>query len=308
MAIGERHPAGSVAVFRGTPGRLDVALASAAGIPRADAQRAIGAGGVRVDGVVRPKSFLLQGGERIEAHLEAISEPVPEPGAVPVRYEDEHLLVVAKPAGLVTHPTARRRSGTLVNRLLGMGAPLARAPGSDRPGIVHRLDAGTSGLLVVAKTDDTHRKLVEMFAGRLVHREYLALVRGVVANDRFAVEASLGRKGARVVLAPVTGVESATEFEVLERFPHAALVLARPRTGRTHQIRVHLSSVGHAILGDRAYGGWGEDARVLGLERPFLHACRLRFEHPIGGREIDIREPLPRDLDRVLDRMRRLGD
>lgn len=230
--------------------------------------------------------------------------PAPEPGGVPVRYEDEHLLVVAKPAGLLTHPTARRREGTLVNLLLGMNVALAPAAGDDRPGIVHRLDAGTSGLLLVAKDDETHRRLVRMFSKRLVHREYLALVRGVVPNERFGVEAPLGRRRARVIVAPLTGVESATDFETLERHANATYLLARPRTGRTHQIRVHLSSIGYPILGDRAYGGWGEDARKLGLERPFLHACRLRLEHPISGRQVDIRESLPRDLDRVLNRVR----
>ncbi|MGH2740673.1 MAG: RluA family pseudouridine synthase [Actinomycetota bacterium] len=287
-----------------TPGRLDAVLAAAASIPRADVQRAIGEGRVRVDGVPRPKSFRLQGGERIEADLESIVPLAPEPGGVRVRYEDERLLVVVKPAGVLTHPTARRREGTLVNRLLGMGLPLASAAGAERPGIVHRLDAGTSGLLVVAKDDAAYRALVRMFGERLVHREYLALVRGVMANDAFEVEAPLGKRGARVVVTPVTGAESATEFETLERFARSTLVLARPRTGRTHQIRVHLASIGHPILGDRPYGGWGEDARALGLERPFLHACRLKFEHPMSRRPIDVLEPLPQDLERVLNRLR----
>jgi 23S rRNA pseudouridine1911/1915/1917 synthase len=287
-----------------TPGRLDAVLAALSGVPRADVQRAIAGGTVLVDGVRRPKSFRLRGGERIEADLEDRAEVGPEPGGVPVRYEDDHLAVVAKPAGMVTHPTASRRSGTLVNRLLGMGMPLS-AGGTDRPGIVHRLDAGTSGLLVVAKDDETHDLLTGMLAVREVGREYLALVRGEVAHEAFTVEAPLGRDRARVTVRRGTGVEAVTDLEVRERLPGATLLVARPRTGRTHQIRVHLRSVGHPILGDRAYGGGGDDARRLGLSRPFLHAWRLSFAHPVTGELIEVEEPLPEDLREALRRAAR---
>jgi 23S rRNA pseudouridine1911/1915/1917 synthase len=287
-----------------TPGRLDAVLATLSGLPRADVQRAIARGDVRVDGRPRPKSFRLRGGERIEADLQADRTISPEPGGVPVRYEDRHLAVVAKPAGLVTHGTASRRTGTLVNRLLGMNMPLSGVGGSDRPGIVHRLDAGTSGLLIVAKDDQTHRRLVRLLAARKVRREYLALSQGQVAHDAFVVEAPLGRRQARVAVRRADGVEAATEFEVLERFSRATLLVARPRTGRTHQIRVHLSSVGHPILGDRAYGGGGDDARRLGLHRPFLHAWRLAFDHPVTGDHLKLEEPLPEELTTALERAR----
>ena len=292
-------------VVEGTPGRLDAVVAELAGLPRADVQRAIARGSVLVDGVVRPKSFRLRGGERIEANLAGPSEVRPEPEGVPVRYEDDHLVVVAKPAGMVTHPTASRRSGTLVNRLLGMDIPLSGLGGPERPGIVHRLDAGTSGLLVVAKDDETHRRFTEMLAAHEVGREYLALVRGRVEHDAFTVEAPLGRDRARVVVRRGTGVEAVTDFEVRERFPDATLVVARPRTGRTHQIRVHLRSIGHPILGDRAYGGGGDDARRLGLSRPFLHAWRLAFAHPVTGERIEVEEPLPDDLLEALTQVSR---
>ncbi|MGH2546292.1 MAG: RluA family pseudouridine synthase [Actinomycetota bacterium] len=292
-------------VAEATPGRLDSVVANLSGMPRADVQRAIARGAVLVDGVSRPKSFRLRGGERIEAVLEGPAEVGPEPGGVPVRYEDDHLAVVAKPAGMVSHPTASRRSGTLVNRLLGMGMPLSGAGGTDRPGIVHRLDAGTSGLLVVAKDDETHEQLTRMLAAREVGREYLALVRGEVVHEAFTVEAPLGRDRARVVVRRGTGVEAATQLEVRERFPGATLLVARPRTGRTHQIRVHLRSVGHPILGDRAYGGGGDDARRLGLSRPFLHAWRLSFAHPVTGDRIEVEEPLPNDLREALRRAAR---
>jgi 23S rRNA pseudouridine1911/1915/1917 synthase len=286
----------------GRPGRLDAVLAGAAGVPRADVQRAIAEGRVLVDGTPRAKSFRLSGGERIEADIPDLQELHPEEGGVPVRYEDDHLLIVAKPAGMVTHPTRSRRTGTLVNRLLGMNVPLSR--GGDRPGIVHRLDAGTSGLLVVAKDEETHTALTRLLAARRVRREYLALVRGSVEHDAFAVDAPLGRRGARVRVRRGTGVAASTDFAVRERLPGATLLVARPRTGRTHQIRVHLSALGHPILGDRAYRGGGDDAERLRLTRPFLHAWRLAFDHPRTGERVEAEEPLPADLAEALERAR----
>jgi 23S rRNA pseudouridine1911/1915/1917 synthase len=286
----------------GRPGRLDAVLAGAARVPRADVQRAIAEGRVLVDGTPRAKSFRLSGGERIEADIPDLQELHPEEGGVPVRYEDDHLLIVAKPAGMVTHPTRSRRTGTLVNRLLGMSVSLSR--GGDRPGIVHRLDAGTSGLLVVAKDEETHTALTRLLAARRVRREYLALVRGSVEHDAFAVDAPLGRRGARVRVRRGTGVAASTDFAVQERLPGATLLVARPRTGRTHQIRVHLSALGHPILGDRAYRGGGDDAERLGLTRPFLHAWRLAFDHPRTGERVEAEEPLPADLAEALERAR----
>jgi 23S rRNA pseudouridine1911/1915/1917 synthase len=284
----------------GEPGRLDAVLARLTGAPRADVQRAIAAGTVLVDGSVRPKSFRLAGGERLSVDL-AVEQPIePEGPPVPIRFEDEHLAIVAKPAGLVTHPTAGRRGGTLVNRLLGMGMPLAPAGGPLRPGIVHRLDAGTSGLLVVAKTDEAFAVLRDRFREHDVERRYLALARGSVADDDFAVEAPLGRRAARIVVDPTGGRHAETRFHVRTRFPHATLLEAAPRTGRTHQIRVHLKAIGHPIVGDRRYGGAGAEARQLGLERPFLHASRIRLIHPITGQTIDLEEPIPDDLHAAL--------
>ncbi|HET9672862.1 MAG TPA: RluA family pseudouridine synthase [Actinomycetota bacterium] len=285
------------------PGRLDAVLAALLGAPRADVQRAIAAGRVLVDGRARPKSHRLAGGERLDVDLQGEEPLAPEGPPVPIRYEDEHLAVVAKPAGLVTHPTAGRRTGTLVNRLLGMGVPLAPAGGPLRPGVVHRLDAGTSGVLVVAKTDEAFAELRELFRDHRVDRRYVALVRGAVANDAFSVEAALGRRAARIVVDATDGRRAETRFEVRERFAAATLLEAAPRTGRTHQIRVHLASISHPILGDRTYGGGGEDARRLGLERPFLHAERLAFDHPLAEGRIEVAEPLPDDLTAALGRL-----
>jgi len=232
-------------------------------------------------------------------------EALPAEGPpVEIRFEDRFLLVVSKPAGMPTHPTESRRAGTLVNRLLGMGVPLSGVGGPLRPGIVHRLDAGTSGLLIVAKDDDTHRALQALLGRHEVDRRYLALVRGVVEHDRFAVDAPLGRRGARIRVDVGTGKAAETRFEVRERLDRATLLEASPRTGRTHQIRVHLAAVHHPVLGDRAYGGGGDDAGRLGLARPFLHSWRLAFDHPVTGERIEAEDPLPPDLERALSRAR----
>jgi 23S rRNA pseudouridine1911/1915/1917 synthase len=291
--------------FSAGPGRLDAVVAAALGATRADVQRAIAAGDVTVGGRVVPKSFRLEGGERVIAELRDDAPLEPEGPPVPIRFEDDDLLVVAKPAGLMTHPTERRRTGTLVNRLLGMDVPLASAGGPLRPGIVHRLDAGTSGLLVVAKTDAAYAALRQSFRRHAVDRRYLALVRGRPEHDRFSVEAPLGRRAARIVVDRSEGRPATTAFSVLEPLPRTTFLEAVPATGRTHQIRVHLRAAGHPIVGDRVYGGGGDEAARLGLDRPFLHAQRLGFAHPSTGARVDVEEPLPEDLVEALDRARR---
>ena len=290
--------------FPADPGRLDAVVAARLGIARAEAQRAIAAGRVRVDGRPGSKSLRLAGGEAIEADLPGPGTLEPDPDPVPVRYEDDWLAVVSKPAGVVAHPTPSRRTGTLVNRLLGMGMRLSPGSEPDRPGIVHRLDAGTSGLMVVAKDPAAHEALAAMFRRHEVDRRYLALVRGRPEHDRFLVEAPLERDRARIRVRPASGRRAATEVEVRERRDRASLVEARPRTGRTHQIRVHLAAVGHPILGDRAYGGGGDDAVRLGLGRPFLHSWRIGLAHPLTGRRIEVEEPLPGDLEAALAAVR----
>ena len=287
-----------------TPGRLDVVVTALTGAARADVQRAIAEGRITVDGVARAKSFRLLGDEELQVDLPADRPLTGEDRPVPVRYRDEHLAVVVKPAGVVTHPTASHREGTLVNRLLGMGVPLAPAGGELRPGIVHRLDVGTSGLMIVACTDAAFSALQAAMKLHTIDRRYLALVRGAPDNDRFSVEAPLGRRAARIIVDHVEGRPAATAFEVRERLARTALLEATPRTGRTHQIRVHLQAVGHPIVGDRGYGGGGDEARRLGLTRPFLHSFRLAFDHPITGERIDVEESLPADLTEALARAR----
>jgi 23S rRNA pseudouridine1911/1915/1917 synthase len=280
-------------------------VAAALAVPRADVQRAIAEGRVTVEGRHRPKSHRLAGGETIHADVEPDRSVPAEAGGVPIRYRDEHLLVIAKPAGMVTHPTERRRTGTLVNRLVGMGIRLSSLGGPLRPGIVHRLDAGTSGLMIVACDDPTHAALQEAFRRHEVDRRYLALVRGRTEHDAFTVDAPLGRRGARVVVRPESGRVAATSFEVRERTARATLLEAAPRTGRTHQIRVHLRAIGHPILGDARYGGGGDDARAIGVDRPFLHSWRIGLDHPATGERVELEEALPPDLASALEAARR---
>jgi 23S rRNA pseudouridine1911/1915/1917 synthase len=290
--------------FLASAGRLDMVLVVLTGAGRAEVQRAIADGRVSVDGEVRAKSFRLKGGEILEVDL-AEEEPLAAEGpAVPVRFRDAHLLIIAKPAGLVTHPTQTRRTGTLVNRLLGMGIPVSSVGGPLRPGIVHRLDAGTSGLMMVALTDEAHEGLAAMLRVHAVERHYLALVRGTTEHRDFSVDAPLGRRADRVVVDHTEGREAETSFRARERMHHATLLEATPRTGRTHQIRAHLKAIGHPILGDRSYGGGGDDAIALGLTRPFLHSWRIEFDHPVTGERIAREEPLPEDLETALERAR----
>ncbi|MDH4111257.1 MAG: RluA family pseudouridine synthase [Actinomycetota bacterium] len=298
----------STETFVAEAGRLDAVIARLAGVSRADAQRAIADGAVLVDGRARAKSHTLRGGERIQIDLRAQEALAAEGPAVPVRFEDEHLVVIAKPAGLITHPTAQRRTGTLVNRLLGMGIPLSSAGGELRPGIVHRLDAGTSGLMLVAKTDETHQALADMMRAHSVERRYLVLVRGQVEHDTFVVDAPLGRRAERIVVDRSEGRAADTGFHVRERLARGTLLVAVPGTGRTHQIRVHLQAIDHPVLGDRAYGGGGHDATALELSRPFLHSWRIGFDHPFTAQRVEIEEPLPSDLASALDRARRTVD
>ncbi len=284
--------------------RLDVAVAKAADVTRSRASRLIAAGAVRVNGVAVARSVRLAAGDRIAIDVPDEPEaapPLAEDIAVPVVYEDEWLLVVAKPAGLVVHPAPGHPGGTLVNALLArVGRPL---PGDDeRPGIVHRLDAGTSGLMIVALEERALERLREMMAAREVSRTYLALVEGVPPASA-TIDAPIGRSPRhRKKMAVIAGGRDAmTDVRRLETLPDTALVEARPRTGRTHQIRVHLSEAGYPIVGDRVYGRDRRLGAALGLERPFLHAAGLSFRHPITGADVELSEPLPADLERALE-------
>jgi 23S rRNA pseudouridine1911/1915/1917 synthase len=284
--------------------RLDRYLA---GLPevgsRAVAERLLAAGSVRVDGRARPKSHRLAGGEQVELELPAPrpSGIAPEQVELSLRFEDEHLLVVDKPAGLVVHPAPGHTSGTLVHGLVAVGA---EGGDVERPGIVHRLDRDTSGLLVVARSTEAHARLQRLVRDRAVEREYLALVAGCPRSRRGTVDAPIGRDRhdrLRRSLDTEAPRDAVTHFEVEELLAGRALLRVRLETGRTHQIRVHLAAIDLPVSGDPVYGVRGD----LGLERQFLHAARLAFTHPLTGAEVDVSSPLPPDLAAALAAARR---
>ena len=304
-------PGEAVAGVEAAGRRLDEVVAELAGTSRAQAARWAGDGLVEVDGRPRPKAHRLRGGERL-----AWAPPPPPPAGGPVaedrpltvRYEDDRLLVVAKPAGLVVHPGPGHPTGTLVNALLGRAGTSLSAGGgaADRPGIVHRLDKDTSGLLLVAKDDATHLALARDLAAHRIERRYLALVQGRLPAEEGTVDAPVGRHPRdrkRMAVVPA-GRPAVTHWRVLETFPAVQLTEATLETGRTHQVRVHLASLRHPLAGDRTYGADPTLAARLGLSRPFLHAWRLAFDHPWTGSRVELTEPLPPDLQSVLDRLR----
>ncbi|MBD0347740.1 MAG: RluA family pseudouridine synthase [Thermoleophilia bacterium] len=292
--------------------RVDVPAAAAglrldrflAGLPevgsRSEADRLLGAGVVRVDGVEQARSHRLAGGETIDL---AISRPpddalVAEELPLRIAWEDEHLLVVDKPAGVVVHPAPGHARGTLVHGLLAHGAAGGEA---GRPGIVHRLDRDTSGLMVVARSEEAHRRLRALVRRRELERTYVALVRGRPRSRAGKIEAPIGRDRSdplRHSLETDRPREAVTYFEVTRLLDGYALLRVRLKTGRTHQIRVHLAAIGLPVVGDVLYG-----SPEAALGRQFLHACRLAFPHPLGGERVEAESPLPADLQSFLDRL-----
>jgi 23S rRNA pseudouridine1911/1915/1917 synthase len=277
---------------------------------RASVQRLIKDGHVTGQaGQLRP-STVVRTGHVYHVDIPEPTSPVPEPEAIPLRivYEDRELVVLDKPAGMVVHPGAGHSGGTLVNALLHHVKDLSGIGGELRPGIVHRLDRGTSGLMVVAKSDAAHQELSRQFSDREVEKEYVALVWGVVHAGR-RIDAPIGRDPgdrqkmstrARRARSAVTRVTAA------HHYTGVSLLKVAIATGRTHQIRVHLSAIGHPIVGDATYGGVPRRTAshlraVQRLERPFLHSARLAFTHPGDGRRVEFDSPLPLDLQAVLD-------
>ncbi|HLX21179.1 MAG TPA: RluA family pseudouridine synthase [Gaiellaceae bacterium] len=284
--------------------RLDRFLASLPEIgSRAAAERLVQEGGVLVDGASRSKSMKLAGGEELE--FEAPEPPrsdlEPEAMDLVVPYEDEHLLIVDKPAGLVVHPAPGHAQGTLVHGLLAYDVEGGDEP--ERPGIVHRLDRDTSGLMVVARSAEAHRRLQGQVQNRRLTREYLALAAGRPRSRRGTIDAPIGRDRSdplRHSLDTDSPRDAVTHFEVEELFPRHALLRVRLETGRTHQIRVHLAAIDLPVAGDPLYGRAGD----LGLDRQFLHAARLAFPHPMTGEPVDVESALPQDLEEALATLR----
>lgn len=289
--------------------RLDALVAAWLSAPRGEVQGWIAAGNVQVDEApVGVKSTRVAAGQRVVVTPAEVNDAgaavVPEP--VPVRYDDEHVAVVVKPAGLVVHAgSGTRGSITLVDTLRAMGLPLAPADDPSRPGIVHRLDRGTSGLLVVAKTAEAREALVATFKRHDIERRYWALVDGVPDPASATIDAPIGRSNSNRTKFTVAGGgrRAVTHYDVIEAFGRAAVLSVRLETGRTHQVRVHLSAVGHPVAGDRTYGASSALRDELELDRPALHATRLGFDHPVTGERIVVDEPLPADLERAYRRL-----
>lgn len=293
--------------------RLDQALAARPEVgSRAAAERLIDSDRVRVDGRSRRKRHRLAADERVIARL---ASPVPDLGdaaagaGVPygVALEDEHLIVVDKPAGVVVHPAPGHPRGTLAQALAGRALG---GPEPWRPGIVHRLDRGTSGLMVVAKSEAVHRSLQRALRERTIRREYLALVEGRPATRSGTVEAGLGRDRVDPTLMSLRSDRprpARTHFEVEEPLARTTLLRVWLETGRTHQVRVHMAAIGHPVCGDPRYGG-AACGRALGLRRQFLHAAHLRFEHPVHRTPVEASSELPEDLTRTLEAARAQGE
>lgn len=292
--------------------RLDVLVAAGVqGVSRSAAQRLIKGDHVRVDARRRPQGYRVQAGSVL-----TVTIPPPEPGSVPahgggdldILYEDDSLVVVNKPHGMVVHPGAGHRSGTLADNLLASGRALSVIGGEDRAGLVHRLDRDTSGVVLVAKDDGTHEALARQFKERTVRKAYLALVLGISLPRHEVITTQFGRRhGDRKQFTGrvKSGREAVTEYTTLACANLCALVLVHPRTGRTHQIRVHLAERGNPVVGDRTYGrayprrGSRPEAEreALGtLKRHALHALALRFIHPGTGQAQVVKAPLPRDM------------
>jgi 23S rRNA pseudouridine1911/1915/1917 synthase len=299
--------------------RLDVFLVSVlAGQSRSHIQRLIKDGHVRVDGREAKPNLAVKAGQAVAVEIPDPIDPEPRPEALPlpIVYQDRDLIVVDKPAGMVVHPAAGHASGTLVNALLHHVEDLSGIGGERRPGIVHRLDRGTSGLMVVAKHDAAHERLASQFHDREVEKEYIALVWGEVQAGR-RIDAPIGRDPvnrkkmsarARRSREAVTRIVRARKFGAMLTLVHVAI-----HTGRTHQIRVHLSAIGHPVVGDAVYGGVrrrvpGDVRAVSHLDRPFLHAARLAFNHPSDGRRMEFTSELPADLQRVLDELEQFSE
>jgi len=297
------------------PARLDLVVGVMDGLTRSMARRLIEAGQVTVDGTKEKPSLKLRGGEKV---VVTIPPPVPaEPAAetipLEILYEDIDLVVVNKPAGMVVHPGAGNASGTLVNALLGHCHDLSGIGGELRPGIVHRIDKDTTGLLVVAKNDPAHRSLSQQFKEHTIKRVYLALVFGSPKADKGRIESAIGRHPVdrkRMSGAARRGKKAVTHWQAVSRYLGVTLMRLKLETGRTHQIRVHLCEAGHPLVGDTVYGGSGRLATIQdtqlrelikGMGRQALHAKTLGFIHPATGEYLEFDTELPMDMVRIID-------
>jgi len=302
--------------------RLDIFLSKNTPFPRSQIQKVIEKEGVKINNqIIKKANYRLKIGERVEFRYPTeVPQITPEPIPLSIIYEDRYLLVINKPAGLVVQPAPGHYKGTLVHALLYYYPKLSNIGGPNRPGIVHRLDKDTSGIMVIAKDVSMYNALIEQFKERKIEKEYLALVLGVPSKREGVIELPLGRHPKdrkRISVKTKRPRVAQTSWYVKEVFKNSALLLCRPRTGRTHQIRVHLSAIGHPIIGDPVYL---RKARINKLKsktlktcfktvkRPMLHALKIRIFHPIKGTFMQFEAPLPRDMDDFIQTLRALRD
>ena len=288
-------------------GRLDVFLAKKySDLSRSHLQKLIAAGEVLVDGRTRRANYRLSAGETVAVSIPE-PEPVdikPEPIPLDILYEDSDIIVINKPRGMVVHPAAGVTSGTLVNALLAHCHDLSGINGAVRPGIVHRLDKDTSGVMVAAKNDAAHLSLAEQIKNKTAHRVYQAVVFGNIKEESGTINGDIGRNPAdrqKMAIVAVNGKPATTNFRVLERFGKYTLVECRLLTGRTHQIRVHMTSIGHPLVGDPKYGQGKSPFRIDGQA---LHSLTLTLVHPRTGEEMNFDAPLPEDMTKILSALR----
>lgn len=295
----------------GTAGRrVDAWTAEVFRVSRSRAVDLIRAGAVTLNGQPVKPHRAVRPGDVLRGEVPPAGDPAIAAesglGPVPVVFADAHLLVVDKPAGLTVHPGAGRRSGTLVNALLGMGVPLAPAAGKLRPGVVHRLDRGTSGLMVLAKTDEAYWKLARMAMRHELEREYLAVVAGRPRPASGTIEGALARdprNREKFAVVAAGGRRAVTHYRVERELDGASLVRITLDTGRTHQIRVHFAALGWPVFGDRVYGRSGPPSGSPAIGRQALHAARLAFPHPVAGRPVNLSSELPPDIRELVERL-----
>ncbi|MFZ3137275.1 MAG: RluA family pseudouridine synthase [Thermodesulfovibrionales bacterium] len=289
--------------------RLDTFLAGKAGITRSQIQKLIKQGEVLVNEKSLPRNYRIKPDDFISIHVaEKSSEGlIPQPITIPILYKDEHLIVVNKPPDMVVYPAAGHSSGTLMNALAFLCGRLVAPGGPLRPGVVHRLDKDTSGVMIVALSDKAYYDLIEQFRQRTINRKYIALVYGHFKEDTGEISLKIGRSESdrKKMSAQVRrGKEAVTRWKVVRRFGQATLIEAKLGTGRTHQIRVHFASIGHPVLGDRTYGKKTEiEAKAnkkIFFPRQMLHAERLGFIHPVTGKHLEFSSPLPEDMQQKI--------
>lgn len=272
-------------------------------------QKLIAEGRVLVNGNPVKANYKIRCGDVVKVKIPEPQplETAPENIILNIIYEDEHIIVIDKPQGMVVHPAAGNRSGTLVNALIHhYGDNLSDINGVLRPGIVHRLDKDTSGVLLVAKTNTAHRKLTEMFKGHEIKKIYFAIVEGKVATDKGRIDAPVGRHPVdrkKMAVNPGKGRNAVTHFHVIERFKNCTMLKIRLETGRTHQIRVHMAFIGHPVLGDNTYGK-KQINRSLGIDKQMLHAGIIGFRHPVTAEYIEFESKLPEHFKSVLEKLK----